>query len=154
MSTEQLSPHLEPRPRPVDLACPGLMLTANVSLVLGYLWVGSVWTDHEGTGFSAARDILLPVFVAIAIFFLRPACSRRGLPGASVALPVIAGVVLMSSLSAALSGSHLIGIVSGTSALLLGLTAFGSVLLPRGQRTDQSIANRLHLSARGAGAAR
>jgi hypothetical protein len=153
MSTEQLSPHLEPRTRPVDLACPGLMLAANVSLVLGYLWVGSAWSDHEGTGFSAARDILLPAFVAIAILALRRACSRRGLPGASVMLPVTAGVVLVSSLSAGLSGSHPIGIVAGASALLFGLTAFGSVLL-REAAPGLSIANRLHLSARGAGAAR
>jgi hypothetical protein len=153
MSTEQLSPHLEPRTRPVDLACPGLMLAANVSLVLGYLWLGSVGSDHVGVGFSAARDVLLPILVAIAIFALRPASSRRGLPGASVTLPAMAGVVLLSSLLGALSGSHLIGIVSGASALLLGLTAFGSVLL-REATPGPNIANRLHLSTRNAGAAR
>ena len=153
MSTEQLSPHLEPRTRPVDLACPGLMLAANVSLVLGYLWLGSAWGNHDGRGFSAARDILLPMFVAIAIFALRSASSKRGLPGASVTLPVMAGVVLVFSLVGAVSGSHLIGIASGASALLLGLTAFGSVLL-REATPGPSIASRLHLSTRGAGVTR
>ena len=153
ITTGEPSPHLEPRTRSVDLACPGLMLAANASLVLGYLWVGWAGGDHGGGGLSSGRGALLPAFIAIAIYALRPACTRRGLPGASVALPAGASVVLVCSISAAATGIHLLAIIAGASALLLGLTAFGSVLL-READAGPSIANRLHLSARGAGAVR
>jgi hypothetical protein len=121
--------HLEPRTPAVDLSGPGLMLAANTSLVLGYLWVGWFSTTHPGTALSAMRGAVLPVLIALAIFGLRPACTRHQLPGASLTLPVAATVALSASVVAAATGNPMVALAAGAAALLLGLIAFGSVML-------------------------
>lgn len=145
------SPHLEPKAPPVDLACPGLMLAANASLVLGYLWIDWVSNDH-GVTLSAIRGVLLPAFIALAIFALRPACTRRRLPGSVVALPVTAALVLACSVAAVATYDRPLALTAGSSALLLGLAAFGSVML-REASAASSLTSKLHLFARGAGTA-
>jgi hypothetical protein len=142
--------HLEPRTPAVDLSGPGLMLAANTSLVLGYLWVGWVSTTHPGTALSALRGAVLPVLIALAIFGLRPACTRHQLPGASMTLPVAATVALGASVAAVATGNHLVALAAGAAALLLGLTAFGSVML-REAATGNSITQRFRRFVLGAG---
>jgi hypothetical protein len=129
------------------------MVAANASLVLGYLWIGWVTNVHAGTAVSATRGALLPTLIALAIFGLRPACTRRQLPGASVALPVGATVVLVFSLIAVATDIHVLGLAAGATALLLGIASFGSVMLREADAGSTST-NRLHVSARGASASR
>jgi hypothetical protein len=151
MTKEHPSPHLEPKRPPVDLACPGLMLAANASLVLGYLWIGWVSSPHGGT-IDAIRGVLLPAFIALTIFAMRPACTRRQLPGAGAALPAASTVVLAASVIAVATGSHLLALCAGAIALVLGLAAFGSVML-READAAASIMSKLHLFAHSAGGA-
>jgi hypothetical protein len=145
MTKGQPSPHLEPKTPAVDLSCPGLMLAANASLVLGYLWIGWVSNDHGGSASSATRGALLPAFIALAIFGLRRACTRRQLPGATFALPLAVTVVLVVSVAAVVTGSHLLALFAGSTSLLLGIAAFASVML-REANAGPSISNKLHRS--------
>lgn len=147
---EHPSPHLEPKRPAVDLACPGLMLAANASLVLGYLWIGWVSNEHGRTAIGAIGGVLLPLLIALTIFALRPACSRRHLPGAMVALPAAVTVVVAASVAAVATGNHVFALFAGATALLLGIAAFGSVML-REASTAWSIPRRLHLFSRRAG---
>jgi hypothetical protein len=149
-TTEHPSPHLEPKTPPVDLACPGLMVAANASLVLGYLWIDWV-SKHGGTALSSVRGILLPALIALAIFALRPACTRRQLPGSVVVLPAAVTVVLIASVAAVATGYHALALSAGATALVLGIAAVGSVML-REANAASSIKSRLHLFTRGAGA--
>ena len=122
--------HLSPPSPPVDLSCPGLMLAANASLVLGYLWVGWISDGSQsGTGLELVRGGVLPVIVALAIFGLRPACARRSLPGGSVLLPVAATIELVATIAADASRSHLLAVTAGSAALLVASLAIACVLL-------------------------
>src|SRR5580692_10394352 len=73
--------HLRAAGSSLDLSCPGLMLTANASLVLGYLWVG--WLSdgsQSGPVLASLRGGVLPAVVALAVFAIRFSWARRGLP--------------------------------------------------------------------------
>jgi hypothetical protein len=153
ITREAPSPHLEPKRPAVDLACPGLMLAANASLVLGYLWIGWVTNAHGNTTQSVLRGFLLPALIALAIFALRPACTRRQLPGSVVALPVAVSVAFVTSVAAVITGSHALALCAGATALLLGIAALGSVMLREVSATS-TLTSKLHLFLHSAGAAR
>ena len=132
--------HLRPPVPTVDFACPGLMLAANASLILGYLWVG--WLSdgsQSGRLLSSVRGGVLPVLVAVAILALRPACTRRGLPGATVLLPVAATIEVGAAIAADASGAHFLAMTAGAAALLVAFLATSSVLL----RESHSIKSRM-----------
>lgn len=121
--------HLRPPRPPVDLTCPSLMLAANASLILGYLWVG--WLSdgsRSGLVLASIRGGVLPVLVALAIFAIRLLCVRRGLPGGTLLLPVAATVELGVAIAAEVSGSAFLAMTAGGAALFVALLAIASVL--------------------------
>lgn len=129
---DEASPHIHLRPPApeVDFSCPGLMLAANASIVLGYLWVGWL-SDGSGSGLALAvvRGGVLPAAVVLAIFALRPSCRRRGLVGGTFLLPVAATVELAASIAADASSSHYLAMTAGAAALVVAFLAIASVLL-------------------------
>ena len=129
-------------PRPsVDLTSPGLMLTANASLVLGYLWLG--WLS-DGSQSELARDIVrggvLPALIALAIFVMRLLRVRRGLSCGTLLLPVAAAIELCVVMAADASGSHFLAVAAGGMALSVAFLATGSVL----KRERCGLRDRLH----------
>jgi hypothetical protein len=131
MRTES-TPHTHlRRPGPsLDLSCPGLMLTANASLVLGYLWVG--WLSdgsQSGPVIASVRGVVLPVLVALAVLAIRLSCSHRGLPGGTLLLPFAATVELGVAVAADVSGNDfLLSMTAGGTALLVAFLAMVTVL--------------------------
>ncbi len=122
--------HLRPPAPAVDISCPGLMLVANVSLVLGYLWVG--WLSdgsRSALALAVVRGGVLPVLVAVAILVLRASCRRRGIIGGTLLLPVAATVELGAAVAADASGSHYLAMAAGAAALVVAFLAIASVLL-------------------------
>jgi hypothetical protein len=127
---DSLHTHLRPPAPTVDLSCPGLMLAANASLVLGYLWVGWL-TDGSRSGLALAvvRGGVLPAAVAIAIFALRPSCQRRGLIGGTLLLPVAGTVEFAAAIAADANSSHYLAMTAGAAALVVAFLAIASVML-------------------------
>jgi len=124
-----VSTHLEPQVPAVDLAGPGLMVAANLSLVLGYLWIGWLTAaNHLSPTVEVLRDGVLPVLLAVTIFALRPTFKRRHLLGGAWALPVTAILALGASVIAGATESRFAAQSAGVAALLLAIVAIGSVL--------------------------
>ena len=135
--------HLSPPSPPVDLSCPGLMLAANASLVLGYLWLG--WLSdgsQSATVLEFVRGGVLPLVVAIAIFGLRPACARRALPGSSVLLPAAATIALVAAIAADANRTQLLAVTAGGAALLVASLADRVRAAARGRSGQQMVGNR------------
>ena len=137
MKTDQQTALLQPPPS-VDLSCPGLMVTANLSIILGYLWFGWISTPASDTSSptatlgafpSALRGWVLPILIGAAIVALRPACGKRSLRGSTRLLPTVAAVEVIVTASADVTGSGKLAVVAGSLAVLLATVAIGSVLL-------------------------
>ncbi len=128
---DEAKPHAHLHPAaPVDFSCPGLMLAANASLVLGYLWVG--WLSdgsRSGLVLAVVRGGVLPVLVAASVLALRPSCQRRGLVGGTLLIPIAATVELGAAIAADASGSHYLATAAGAAALVVAFLAIASVLL-------------------------
>ena len=122
--------HLHRAGPSLDLSCPGLMLTANASLVLGYLWVG--WLSdgsQSGPVIVSVRGVVLPALVVLAVFAIRFSWTRRGLPGGTLLLPVAATVELGVAIAADVNGNDfLLSTTAGGTALLVAFLATVSVL--------------------------
>jgi hypothetical protein len=124
-----VSTHLQPQVPAVDLACPGLMVAANLSLVLGYLWIGWLSAgNHLSQPVEVLRDGVIPVFLAASILALRPTFMRRHLLGGAWVLPITAVLALVASLTAGATASRVAAQSAGVAALLLAIVAIGSVL--------------------------
>jgi hypothetical protein len=134
-SSASTAPLVAPLPykgevRATDFACPGLMLAANASLVLGYLWIGWLSVGSgSGTALSFVRDAALPLLVTALVLVMRRSTIARGLPGSTALLPIAAAVQLGTSIAAAVAGTRSLAVIAGASALLLAATAIGSVVL-------------------------
>jgi len=106
------------------------MLTANASLVLGYLWVG--WLSdgsQSGPVIASVRGVVLPALVALAVLAIRLSWARRGLPGGTLLLPVAATVELCVAIAADVSGNDfLLSTTAGGTALLVAFLATVTVL--------------------------
>jgi hypothetical protein len=106
------------------------MLTANASLVLGYLWVG--WLSdgsQSGLVIASVRGVVLPALVALAVFAIRFSWARRGLPGGTLLLPVAATVELGVAIAADVNGNNFhLSTMAGGIALLVAFLATMSVL--------------------------
>jgi hypothetical protein len=121
--------HLRPQAPPVDLACPGLMIAANISLVLGYLWVGWIsGGSHLGQPLELLRGAVLPFLLAVLIVALRPTFMRRQLLGGTWLLPIAAAVEVGAALVADTTEGHVAAQSAGAMALLFAIVAIGSVL--------------------------
>jgi hypothetical protein len=115
------------------------MLTANASLVLGYLWVG--WLSdgsQSGPVLASLRGGVLPAVVALAVFAIRFSWARRGLPVGTSLLPLAATVELAVAIAADVSGSGFLSMAAGATALLVAFLATASVL-----RRETRAVNRL-----------
>ena len=84
---------------------------------------------------ASLRGGVLPVLVTLAIFGLRPACTRRDLPCANLLLPAAATIELCAAVAADATGSHILAVTAGGAALVVALVAIASVLL---RETDSS----------------
>jgi hypothetical protein len=116
--------------RATDFACPGLMLAANASLILGYLWIGWLSVGSKsGSALSFVRDAALPLLVTALILVMRRSAIARGLPGSTVLLPIAAVVQLGASIAAAVAGTRSLAVIAGASALALAAIAISSVAL-------------------------
>lgn len=139
MSDSDARVELTTRVSSFDVACPGLMLTANASLVLGYLWTGWL-TDTSGLAVSVIRGGVFPSVVAAAILVLRPQSLRRGLPGSRAILPAVAVLELALCSIADVTASQAIGFAAGSAAILTAAVCMISVLMREtGSRSDLSV---------------
>ena len=142
-STEHPSPHLEPKTPPVDLACPGLMVAANASLVLGYLWID--WVSKHGE--QRCRRYAASSSLRSSQWRSSPCalCTRRQLPGSVVVLPAAVTVVLIASVAAVATGYHALALSAGATALVLGIAAvIGDAARGECSILDQEQAASLH----------
>jgi hypothetical protein len=126
---EDISPHVHlPRSVPgVDLTCPGLMLAAIASLIVGYLWMGWLSTNVPGPVLTAVRGAILPAVLVLSVYGLRHA--RHRLPGSSFILPGAAALVLVTVLSADVIGSHFFLLLAGGACMGFAGVAFGCVVV-------------------------
>jgi hypothetical protein len=135
LRTDRSAALLQPPSSSVDLSCPGLMVTANLSIVLGYLWLGLISTptsttsDTLGALPTALKGWVLPILITAAIVALRPACAKRRLRGTATLLPVVAATELTVSVVAYLTASRTLGFVAGGLAVVVGILAISAVLL-------------------------
>lgn len=144
MTEPRSSTHLLPpvsgqgRPGVIDFACPGLMLAANVSLVLGYLWIG--WFslgDGAGSTLTFVRDVILPVLVTALVLVVRKASHDLRIPGSGLLLPLLAVVQLLCSFVAGARGSRSLELAAGVVSLAVAATAIGCVFLRERTKPQQ-----------------
>jgi hypothetical protein len=126
---ETHSPHLRIPDTSRDLESPVLMLTANACLVLGYMWLESMSDSFRpGSVASALRTVIIPVFVAIALFGLARSGGRRRSSRTLLLSALTAIIEIGACWAADATGRTVLALIAGVGALTLASVSIVAVI--------------------------